>query len=175
MNDLIHVNITQQVFNNLGGVMMERFKWLFRICVCVALLSATSGYAKECARCRLEKAWGLAAQPSDLFDPETMARFDGQVISIEEVSPDKELTPGTYVLLKTNEGNMSVRLGPADYLKRQGFTIRPYDRLEVMGSKVKIEEDRKGIIATKAKSGEKSIALRTPSGKPVWASTAKGK
>ena len=151
---------------------MKKMGWMIASIISLALVATTNSYA-DCARCRLEKAWGLAAQPSDLFDTETIARFDGQVLSVEEVAPDKELTPGVYVLLKTNEGNMSVRLGPIDYLKRQGFTIRPYDRLEVMGSKVKSGEDRNGIVATKAKTGDRTIALRTASGRPVWAPETK--
>lgn len=151
---------------------MKKMGWMVASFVSLALVATTNSYA-DCARCRLEKAWGLAVQPSDLFNAETVARFDGQVLSVEDVTPDTDLTPGVYVLLKTNEGNMSVRLGPADYLKRQGFSIRPYDRLEIMGSKVKSGEDRTGIIATKAKTGERTIALRTASGRPVWAPEVK--
>jgi hypothetical protein len=142
--------------------------WVTAIAAMCGVLFAADVSAKDCPKCKLEAAWGLAAQPASTFDKDTLGRWEGQVLSVQEVSPAKEVVDGIYVLLKTTEGNMSVRLGPAAYLKRQGFNVEPFESLEVLGSKVQTVKDRPAIIATKAKLGEKTIALRDSSGKVVW-------
>lgn len=134
----------------------------------VIAMGASIQAHSECARCKLEAAWGLASQPANLFDAKTLARYEGQVMSVQEVAPDSGVVEGVYVLLKTDEGNMSVRLGPKDYLDKQGFKVEPYDRIEVLASKVTTVNDRPALVATKAKLNDKTIALRTGQGEGVW-------
>ncbi len=139
------------------------------LCVTVLCLSFFSfAEAKECIKCKTMAAWGLAAEPASLFNADNVARYEGDVVSVQEVEPKDGLVDGIYVLLKTPDGNTAVRLGPAWYLKKQGFEVQPRDKLEIMASKVTTESDKPALIATKAKNGNKTIALRSSAGAVVW-------
>ncbi len=132
------------------------------------LLMTSVALSADCPKCRLQAAWGLAAQSADLFDPATVGRYEGTVLSVQEVAPAKGVVAGVYALLKTATGNMSVRLGPATYLQQMGFVVEPYDHLEVMASKVTTVSDHPALVATKAKLGDRTIALRNSDGKEEW-------
>ncbi len=132
-----------------------------------ALCFGSEVNAAACAKCRLQAAWGLAAQPSDAFDADTVARYEGEVLSVQEVEKDKDVTEGVYLLLKTPQGNLPVRMAPAWYLKRQGFDVKPYDKVEVLASEVEFD-DKKALIATKIKNDKRTVALRNRRGSPVW-------
>ncbi len=67
------------------------------------LLFSNTMLQAECAKCKLMAAWGLAAQPATLFDPSTVARFEGQVVSVQDVKADDGVVEGVYVLLKTRK------------------------------------------------------------------------
>lgn len=145
---------------------MKKMQWiLFALCT---LFSVPELFAKDCPKCRLEAAWGLAGQPDSIFNQESIGRYQGQVLSVQEVTAAKNVIDGVYILLKTTEGNISVRLGPSWYLRRQKFEVEPYDRVEILGSKVVTLKDRPAVIATKAKVGSSTIALRDTKGKAVW-------
>ena len=141
----------------------------------ILLFSSAQLQGKECAKCKLMAAWGLAAQPATLFDSANVARYEGQVISVQEVNADDGVVEGVYVLLKTTDGNMAVRLGPMWYLQKQGFSVEPRQNIEIMASKVKTEDDKQVLIATKAKRGDKTVALRNPQGVVAWESISKKK
>ncbi|MDP1835175.1 MAG: hypothetical protein Q8K75_04515 [Chlamydiales bacterium] len=153
---------------------MNMRSWLPVVALLCGLLCFNDVSAKDCPKCKLEAAWGLAAQPETVFDDKKIGRYEGQVLSVQEVAAAKDVVDGIYVLLKTQDGNMSVRLGPSWYLKRQGFAVEPYDTIEILGSKVTTVNDRPAIVATKAKAGAKTIALRDTSGKVVWDKTKRG-
>lgn len=142
--------------------------WL-GICVATLLIgSVTSGNAASpCARCKLMAAWGLATIPSSTFDSKTIASFSGQILSVQDVSEESEVIPGIYILLKTSEGNLAVRLAPAYILKREGMDLQPYDEVEVKASKIPLN-DRSGLIATQITKKGKTAILRSDSGKPTW-------
>ena len=144
-----------------------KLRWLAASTLLASLMTFTLLPA-ECAKCRLQAAWGLAAQPANVFNPDTVARYEGTVLSVQEVAPGTGVVPGLYALLKTENGNMSVRLGPVTYLQQLGFKLEPYDHLEIMASQVTTVQDRPALVATKVKVGDRIIALRDPKGADVW-------
>jgi hypothetical protein len=157
----------EQTLTKIGEIDMRIGLCLF-LAAASMILNTPSLQAKECARCKLMAAWGLASQPATLFNADDVARYEGQVVSVQDVKAEAGVVDGVYALIKTPDGNLAVRLGPAWYLDRQGFQVEPRQQLEVMASKVTIEEDHPALVATKAKIGSKTIALRSAKGVAVW-------
>ena len=122
----------------------------------------------SCAKCRLQAAWGLATVPESDFDGARVERYEGQVLSVQRVEKDRDVIPGVYVLLKTEEGNRAVRLGPDWYLEREGLAIEPYDKMEVLASEVQTTQSRPALVAAKVRANGKTVVLRSNQGKPVW-------
>jgi hypothetical protein len=71
------------------------------------------------------------------------------------------------VILKSDQGNITVHLGPAWYLSQKRFSLNVCDTLEVIGSKIK--QNRRTVIVAKAvtKDGE-TLKLRDDQGFPFW-------
>lgn len=139
------------------------------VATCAALLLfGAEIQAGGCAKCRLQAAWGLAAQPESEFNTATIARHEGQVVSVQKVDKDRDVVDGVYVLLKTDKGNVSVRLGPDWYLQREGFSVEPYDTMEVVASEVKTVNARPALVAIEARANGKRTVLRDSKGQPLW-------
>lgn len=140
-------------------------RWIF-LALSVFLLATQDVKAAGCARCRLAAAWGMASQPNT-FDADSMISVKGDVISIQNIDPEKELVDGEYLLITAEDGQYPVRLGPKSYLKKQGMPLEPYDEVVVSGSEIPCGE-RTGIVCTQVKKGDKAVNLRDAKGKPLW-------
>ncbi len=66
-------------------------------------------------------------------------------------------------VLKTASGSVTVLLGPAGYVERQGFPLKVGDTWEVAGNK-----SAGGIVAREIKSGGRTLKLRDERGQPLW-------
>jgi hypothetical protein len=91
----------------------------------------------------------------------------GAVVEIARTAQGTTRGFGVRVSLKTDTETIPVHLAPAWFLKNQGFDIEENDRLEVRGSRVTLA-GTPAIIATEAKSGDKTVKLRDDKGVPVW-------
>jgi hypothetical protein len=70
-------------------------------------------------------------------------------------------------VLETDKENVPVHLGPAWYVDRQKFEIRPGDRIDVRGSRVSVD-GKPAIVAAEIRKGEQKLELRNASGVPLW-------
>lgn len=78
--------------------------------------------------------------------------------------------PGLAVqglILKTNQGNIEVYLGPPSYVAEQKFTLLKGDALEVHGFKV-LREQRAAFYAAKIKRNNQTLKLLDEHGSPLW-------
>jgi hypothetical protein len=101
------------------------------------------------------------------YDPSTEATFKGTVEGVEEVANPGYRGKGLHAMLKTDQGVLDVHIGPASFVAKQQLTIVKGDELAVVGSKVK-NGGSDAIIARTIKKGDKTTALRTPKGMPLW-------
>ena len=69
--------------------------------------------------------------------------------------------------LKTEAGDITVNLGPPWFPRKQDFTVKQGDTLEVTGSKV-TRDDQTWLLATQVKNGEQTLKVRDENGKPLW-------
>ena len=129
--------------------------------------SSEASSLKTCSRCRLLSGWGMGTAPEAAFDAEKIKTIQGDVVSVQDLPSEAGVVGGVYVLLKTESGNVPVRLGPASVVTAAGLSIEPYDTLTVIGSEIDTD-DHKGMIATQVCKGSDSVQLRTKAGAIAW-------
>lgn len=74
---------------------------------------------------------------------------------------------GTHLVLKTETGSLDVHVGPTSWLADQKYAFAKGDRLEVIGSKVKVDS-ADAFLARTIKRGDSTIVLRNQDGIPAW-------
>ncbi len=102
------------------------------------------------------------------YDPKTEVTVKGTVEEVKEYpSQGGGSHTGLHVTLRTDNGSLSVHLGPTDYWKKNGFELTKGDSIQVIGSKIKVD-DAEYIIAREIKKGDKVVTLRNAQGVPAW-------
>lgn len=102
------------------------------------------------------------------YNPKTEVTVKGTVQEVKEYpSQGGGSRTGIHVILRTDNGSLDVHLGPTDYWKKNGFELIKGDSIEVIGSKIKVD-DAEFIIAREVKKGDKAVTLRNSEGVPAW-------
>lgn len=114
-----------------------------------------------------QNGWGPGSNYNRLYDVKTIETVNGSVTSIDQVSPDKDMSTGVHLILNTANGKISVNLGPAWYIDNQEVQINKDDNITVTGSKVTYNGDQV-IIAKEVVKGDQVLKLRDDNGYPVW-------
>jgi hypothetical protein len=104
---------------------------------------------------------------STLFNPGTVGTVSGEVVRVEHVPSGSGTDYCVHALLKTSKGQVTAILAPQAYMKEQGLTIAPKDRVTVTGSLITIL-GKPFILAMEVK-GDRTMKLREASGRPAWA------
>lgn len=111
---------------------------------------------------------GMGQKPVNrLYDPTTEVTVKGTVDEVKTFSGRRGLWSGIHLALQTESGTFDVHLGPASYLKAEGFEFAKGDEAEVTGSKVRYQ-GQDSIIAREVKLNGKSLTLRDTQGVPKW-------
>ena len=74
---------------------------------------------------------------------------------------------GTHVVLKTDRGTILVHVAISRFLREHNFAIRPGDRWQVTGAKIRFQ-GKEGMIAREIIRGDEIFTMRDPAGKPLW-------
>ena len=111
--------------------------------------------------------WGRQGAYGRLFDPGKVVTLTGEVVSVQRVRQMKGVSEGVHLELKTNGEKISVHLGPAWYIDNQDRAIKAKDKVEIIGSRVQIE-DKPAIIASEVRADGDSLKLRDAEGFPLW-------
>jgi hypothetical protein len=105
------------------------------------------------------------------YDPATETTLSGQVTKAEEVLPagrsGRRGLGGLHLELKTGDATVVVHLGPAAFVKENGFNVAVGDRLEITGSRVTVDGDAV-LLAREIKKDDRTLTLRDASGRPLW-------
>jgi hypothetical protein len=103
-----------------------------------------------------------------MYNPKTVTTVKGGVVSLGTIPPQSN-EAGTMrsALLKTEQGEITVCLGPDWYLAELKIPLKIGDQLEVTGSKIDLG-GKPTILVTTLKQGDKSATFRTNRGFPVW-------
>jgi len=111
--------------------------------------------------------WGPGTPYNRMYDPKAVETISGEVISIDRITPNKGMTAGIRMNVKTDKETVSVHLGPSWYLENQDVKIEPRDKVEVKGSRATFA-GKPALIAAELKKGEEVLKLRDEGGFPVW-------
>lgn len=111
-------------------------------------------------------------QGSPIYDVKKEATITGTVESVENISGTggrgRHSMGGTHLVVKTEKEAVAVHVGPTTYLAEKGITLAKGDTVEILGSRVTVE-NQPVLIAREIKKGGKTWTLRDPSGRPLWA------
>lgn len=100
------------------------------------------------------------------YNLKTVVTMKGQVIDLSGGMGPQDMI---QILLRTEEGDIPVILGPSWFIEDGSVQIQPYDEMEVKGSKL-YANGRVFIVASEIKMGDYRIKLRDDQGNPRWSS-----
>ena len=120
---------------------MRITKSLLVIGLCLALaapaLAQPGGGQGMGARTRPgHAAWAPAAAWGMMYNPQTVTTIQGTVESLGPQRPSR-MQHESWII-KTDQGNITVHLGPTRYMNQQQMSLNPGDAVEVTGSKVEM-------------------------------------
>lgn len=105
------------------------------------------------------------------YDPQTVETVAGEVMAVEKVAYGRRGSYGIHLVLKTDQGEIPIHLGPSWYVERQTVKIALHDQVEVTGSRV-LYRGKPALIASAIKRGGEILTLRTAAGVPLWSRRA---
>ncbi len=102
------------------------------------------------------------------YNPSTVVNVWGTITAVRQAPAGSPLE-GVHLTVKAKTGTFDVYLGPADFLRIFKTNFPVGSEVEVMGSKVKV--DNADVILTREVGvGFADITLRDASGMPEWKS-----
>lgn len=100
------------------------------------------------------------------YDPATVVTLRGTVLGEQRVEHGKG-PKAVRLVLKTDEGQVSVQVGPDSWVDAQKLKLQKGDEVTVKGSKFTYE-GKYGVIAQSIARGPETLVVRDASGKPAW-------
>ena len=111
--------------------------------------------------------WGPDTDYSRMYDPRNLETLQGEVLSVEKVTPMRGMSQGVHLVVQTDRETLSVHLGPEWYLEEKGAHFEAGDLIEVTGSRA-VFDGNPAIIAGKIEKGDETLILRDRRGAPAW-------
>ncbi len=131
------------------------------------LLLAPQSFAQRALKWKAGGGWNPGDHYGRMYDPKTVETIRGEVVSVDRIIPQRGMSHGVHLTVKTERETMSVHLGPIWYITRQDTKIEPKDTVEVKGSRIMFRE-KPAIIAAEVKKGNQVLTLRDEDGFPTW-------
>ncbi len=111
--------------------------------------------------------WGAGSPYARMYNPKTIETIAGEVVSVEKIAMEMNMSEGVHIVLKAATETISVHLGPDWYIENQDVKIESKDKVEIKGSRITFE-GKPAIIAEEVKKGDEVLMLRDASGVAVW-------
>jgi hypothetical protein len=131
------------------------------------LMIAANSFAQQGAEWRGSGGWGMGGQYTRLYDVKTVETISGEILSVDKFNPQKGMSSGIHLKVKTDKETISVHLGPAWYIEKQDVKLSPKDKIEVKGSRITFK-GKPAIIAAEVKKGDEILTLRDANGVNMW-------
>jgi len=100
------------------------------------------------------------------YNPKTEVTVKGTIEDVQQ-QQGRHGWMGTHLVLKTDSGTLDVHAGPSGYIAENHFSFAKGDVIEVIGSKVTIQ-DKDALLAREITKDEKTLVLRNAQGIPAW-------
>lgn len=137
------------------------------------IVLTTAAHAQMGMHWKGSGGWGPGSQYGRMYNPTTVETISGEVQRVDLISPMKGMSQGVHLAVKTDQGPISVQLGPAWFIENQDMKIQPGDKVEITGSRI-VFQGKPAIIAKEVKKGNEVLALRDQNGFPVWSGMGRG-
>lgn len=109
----------------------------------------------------------IKTEPAPRYDPASVVDVTVTVTESRDVSGDSGLN-GIHLLARTDADTpIDVYLGPSDFVKGFEITFAKGDRIQVIGSKIKLSSGTL-ILAREVHKGSETLYLRDKNGDPFW-------
>ena len=142
--------------------MTSSFKWRWIIGAALLVVGVSFAFAQ---------APSPAGQGTPMYDLKTETTIKGTVESVETITGaggrGRRGLGGTHLVVKTEKDSVEVHVGPTAYLAEKGITLAKGDKLEILGSRVTVDNET-FLIARQIKKGDNTWTLRDASGRPAW-------
>jgi hypothetical protein len=122
-----------------------------------------NGWFKQ-DRCnwRTENSWKRTG-----YAQENLVNIQGEILSRELVPSISGRDQGVHLVIKTDEGNLRVILGPEWYLSTQNVNLDLGGGIEVTGTRVTYQEEAT-LVAFRVIVEDGTLYLRNENGISVW-------
>jgi hypothetical protein len=142
--------------------MTSSFQWRWILGAALLVVGVSFAFAQ---------APSPAGQGAPVYDLKTETTIKGTVESVETITAvgghGRRGLGGTHLVVKTEKDSVEVHVGPTAYLAEKGITLAKGDKLEILGSRVTVDNET-FLIARQIKKGDNTWTLRDASGRPAW-------
>jgi len=108
-----------------------------------------------------------ATEEQPAYDLDTVIDVLAVVTDNREVARGSPF-PGIHLILKEESGTLDVYIGPKDFVKQFEITFAKGDEVQVVGSKVKMADGSRVVLAREVRKGETTLYCRRKKGEPNW-------
>ena len=114
------------------------------------------------------QGWGAQDTYGRMFNPKTVEKLTGEVVSVETFTPGKGMSSGTHITIKTDRETIPVHLGPNWFMQEQGLTLAPKEKVMITGARITYQ-GKPAIVASEVTKDDRVWNLRDATGMPRWA------
>jgi hypothetical protein len=105
--------------------------------------------------------------PDELYDRKAEATIRGTVEDLR-VFARPGMSAKQHAIVRTQDGQeITVQLGPPDFMNQQAFRLSKGDEVEITGARVKFGADE-SILAREVRREDRVFTLRSAEGRPQW-------
>ena len=146
---------------------MKHLKFSIKILSILLLIFSMDSFAQRGTRWKSSGGWGTNSNYNKLYNSSTIETLKGEVVAIDKIVPEKGMSYGIHLKLKTDKETISIHLGPGWFIENQDVKIELKDKIEVKGSRITYK-NKPAIIAAEIKRGNDLLKLRDENGIPIW-------
>jgi hypothetical protein len=146
---------------------MKKIMTLLAVVTMLCFTIGTEALAQQRMMQKGSGGWGAGTSYNRMYNPQTVETISCEVVSVDKITPIKDMSDGVHAVVKTDKGTISVHFGPSWYIENQDVNIEPKDKIEVKGSRITFE-GKPALIAAEVKKGDNVLVLRDTNGVPVW-------
>lgn len=126
-------------------------------------------WAQNGIKFRGSDGWGLAGRYEQYFNKYNLQTFSAKILSIDTLTPLKDMSYGIQLKVKKDNRELIVQLGPGWYVLFQDMNLSMNNDVEIRGCEV-VMEGRNVVMAVYVKqlSKGRTLYLRDDEGVPYW-------
>lgn len=139
----------------------------FLLAALACLLLPTGALAQGRVRWAGSGGWSQSGPYLRLYNTNTLVTIRGSVDRVETFRPERGMSPGVQMVVRTDSDLLTVHLGPHWHVERQDLELRPKEQVAVEGSRVTVD-GKPVVLAARVMTRDGTLVLRNAEGVPAW-------